>query len=142
MTTTKTLTPGIGSASSPDAYRVGASRVVSRYLVIEDSWTLRRVIGDTLRSASAWVLTIDNPHDAVKIAMSRQSEGIGFDAVLIDTALPHAAEIADALRAAKYAGRIVLLTSPDQPTHSAAADIRLEKPFTPQQLLQALGTTR
>jgi len=115
-----------------------------RALVIDDSRTVRAIIGKTLRELGIEVIEAANGHDG--LVQINQTEGV--DLVLVDWNMPvmNGLEFIKAVRADRAfdAVRIMMVTTETEQEQvlralSAGANEYLMKPFTKEILIAKLG---
>lgn len=117
-----------------------------RALLVEDSRTLRRLMGECLTAHGASVTTAANGQEGLELAQRCAGGPEAFDLILMDVVMPilDGCEATYRLRREGYQGKIVILTAADQQKYDlarslvAGADDFLPKPFTPEQLTRVL----
>ncbi|MCC7144875.1 MAG: response regulator [Phycisphaeraceae bacterium] len=116
-----------------------------RFLLVDDSVTLRKLISSLLSQSFGAVTMAADGDEAVKLAMEAQEQGQPFDLILMDVVMPHlnGCEATFQLRQAGYRGKIIILTAADREFDQArvlcaGANDFLPKPFGPEELARVV----
>jgi PAS domain S-box-containing protein len=128
--------PSVPLEQAPSPPRANGRR---RVLVVDDEPAIRRAACRILEAAGCEVVEAVDGADAV----ARVKSGAGFDVLLSDVRMPGLSgpEVAKAVRALAPSTRVVLMSGYTGEEASALADAFLAKPFTPDDLVNAVTAT-
>jgi PAS domain S-box-containing protein len=135
-TTATIALPATAAAGSPNEQAEAASepeRLAGRFLVVEDSESVRDLVGDVLRRQGAEVVMASSPEEALRLAAS----GARFDMVVTDIVMPgmRGDEMVSRLVAAGRVDRVVYMSGYHDKRTASMSGPLLSKPFAVQELV-------